>query len=73
MTLLTRGTPAASTVKHWWLLAVRLSGLLVRFLRQLEGFGRMFHRLLGMFVSGQMILFAVMHSSCAVGVRSQVM
>jgi uncharacterized iron-regulated membrane protein len=37
----------------------------------LKRFRRVFHRLFGVFVSGQVILFVVMGSGCAVGVGSQ--
>jgi hypothetical protein len=46
-------------------------GFLVRFLRGSEGFGRVLHRLLGVFVSGQMIFFAVMNGGRAVSVCRQ--
>lgn len=46
-------------------------GFLVRFLRVPEGFGRVFHRLLGVFVPGQMIFFAVMSGGRAVSVCRQ--
>jgi len=55
----------------FFFLTTGLFGFLVRFLRVPEGFGAVFHRLLGEFVAGKVILFAVMHGRGAVGVCCQ--
>jgi hypothetical protein len=55
----------------FFFLTTGLFGFLVRFLRVLEGFGGVFHRLFGEFVAGKVILFAVMHGCGTVGVCCQ--
>jgi hypothetical protein len=52
----------------FFFLVTGLFGFLVRLLRVPERFGRVFHRLLGMFVASQVVLFAVMHGCRAVRV-----
>jgi hypothetical protein len=46
-------------------------GSLERFLRLLKGFGRVLHGALGLFVAGEVVLFAVAGRRGAMGVRGE--
>jgi hypothetical protein len=65
------GTEAESSAFLFFLPTGKHGGLFEGFLGLLEGLGRVFHRLLGVLVSGLMIFLAVMRRGYAMGVRGK--